>query len=36
MSNRTISSDRTEWFVQQMTDQMTRLARSCYNRGVPA
>jgi len=28
MSNRTISGDRTELFVQQMTDQMTRLART--------
>jgi len=28
MTNRTISSDRTERFVQQMTDQMTRLART--------
>jgi hypothetical protein len=33
MSNRTISSDRTEWFVQQMTDQMTRLARTLSDWG---
>jgi len=33
MSNRTISSDRTERFVQQMTDQMTRLARTLSDWG---